>query len=80
MRSKRPCFEKSLCFDLFRFFGGKFENTYIGCVINEVIDRTCKQRSQRSRSYLRVAAIYVVGFYSLPKKMGRTGHGIYDGL
>ena len=32
------------------------------------------------RSYLRVTAISSVGFYSLPKKMGRTGRFIYDGL
>ena len=33
-----------------------------------------------ARSYLRVTAIYTVGFYLLPKTMGRTGRFIYDGL
>ena len=65
MPSKGLRFEKSLCFDLLRFFGGKFENTYYkGCVINEVIDRICKQRSQKSRRS-RVARVQLCQLKSL---------------
>ena len=44
--------------------------------LTEVVD----SREGAGRSYLRVTAIYTVGFYLLPKIMGRTGRFVYDGL